>query len=201
MLKFTLASFTLTPDEALRGYVLSGVPKEKKQKCKITTAAFCLVALFALYNVIRFFVVGMSDDGKMLRNLYLAVIFVCGIVIYGTWKSYRYGFTKAAEDIANGTVYNVSVSENGFSVEVGSDDEVDFERTEFKVAEDDKIFLVSTKNGRLILPKRVLTEGDEEFISGLITGKIVFSGDVIKTDNVLTEEQNITEINNTDNDF
>lgn len=161
--------YTLTKQEALSAYRLSGAEKERIKKNRNTTIWFVIIMLMFGFNIFSSLTSDKVQNAEM--NIITSVLFelVCIFFICATWFGGMNTEKKEILSFADDVEHNISITKDGITFVIGQMEPVSLEKDDFSLKKNDEIWLISYKSGnKLIIPLREISEKDKELINKFI---------------------------------
>lgn len=160
------STYSVSEEEAKAAYKLTGEDKKRFQRNRNTTVWFLVIMLLFGINIFRTVTSGTNSQNKYALLTYIAFEVICLIFIAVTWLGGRSVVKNAIADVSDGTKINLFINPNGISVKVNDGEERVFEKGNFAVLQDEKIFLILLEgNKKLVIPKRVFDTETEKTVS------------------------------------
>lgn len=161
--------YTLTKQEVLSAYKLSGVEKERIKKNRNTTIWFVIIMLMFGFNIFSSLTSDKVQNAEM--NIITSVLFelVCIFFICATWFGGTNIEKKELLSLADDVQHKVSITKDGITFVIGEMELISLEKDDFSLKKNDEIWLISYKSGKkLIIPLREISEKDKELINKFI---------------------------------
>lgn len=162
--KTVALNYSLTKEQAVSAYELSGEKKRRFERNRNTTICFAVIILLFVINIVTALTKKTESNSEYLIITSLIFIAISIVMIAVTWLGGRSVINNGIKTVSDGTEYKVFINENGISYIFGNEEEIALSRGDFSIKSNDEIYLLTAQNMKLIIPKASVSEEDAEAV-------------------------------------
>ncbi len=156
--------YSLSKKHAESAYELSGEKKKRFERNRNTTIVFVIIILLFGFNIYTTLTKETELNKNYLLYTSIAFILISLIFIAVTWLGGNSIIKNNIKAISDGTEYKVFINKNGISFIFGNEEEKVLSRGDFFIKSNEDIYLLTSGEKKLIIPKSAINEDDAELV-------------------------------------